>query len=76
VFYSSVWQLFYPLILRKSQRQHEDDEFFQMLEEAKFGRITAATWAKFEEKAANYDSNQSSLDLLLTTTHIVGHSKV
>jgi hypothetical protein len=74
VFYSSVWQLFYPLILRKSQRQHDDEEFFQMLEEVKFGKITAATWAKFEEKATNYNSNQSSLDLLLTVTHIVGHS--
>ncbi|CAB4382269.1 unnamed protein product [Rhizophagus irregularis] len=37
--------------------------------------MTANTWAKIEEKAANYDGNQSSLDLLLTITHIVGYSK-
>src|SRR5438046_6402841 len=37
VFYSSVWQLFYPLFLHKSQRQHDDEEYCQMLEEIRFG---------------------------------------
>src|SRR6266542_528393 len=75
VFYSSIWQLFYPLILHKSYRQCDDEQFFQMLEEIKFGKISNATWAKLMEKAANYNNNQSSLDLLLTTTHIVGYSE-
>ncbi len=74
IFYSSVWQLFYPLFLYKSQRQHEDAEFYQMLEEIRFGTISDTTWAKLMEKAASYDDNQSS-DSLLTTTHIVGHCK-
>ena len=72
VFYSSIWQLFYPLFLHKSQRQHEDEEFYQMLEEIRFGTISDATWDKLMNKAANYNSNQSS-NSLLTTTHIVGY---
>jgi len=43
VFYSSIWQLFYPLILHKSYRQCDDEQFFQMLEEIKFGKISNAT---------------------------------
>jgi hypothetical protein len=72
IFYSSVWQLFYPLFLYKSQRHHEDEELYQMLEEIRFGTISDATWTKLTIKAAEYDSNQSS-DSLLTTTHIVGY---
>ena len=75
VFYSSIWQLFYPLFLHKSQRHHEDEELYQMLEEIRFGSISDTTWAKLVDKAANYDNNQCS-DLLLTTTHIVSHREV
>ena len=72
VFYSSVWQLFYPLFLHKSQRQHDDEEYCQMLEEIRFGMISNTTWAKLMQKAADYNNNPSS-DSLLTTTHIVGY---
>ena len=72
VFYSSVWQLFYPLFLHKSQRHHEDEEFYRMLEEIRFGIISDITWAKLISKAEIYNNNQSS-DSLLTTTHIVGY---
>jgi ATP-dependent DNA helicase PIF1 len=72
VFYSSIWQLFYPLFLYKSQRHHEDEEFYQMLEEIRFGTISNTTWKKLMDKAASYDNNQSA-DLLLTTTHIVAY---
>jgi hypothetical protein len=72
VFYSSVWQLFYPLFLRKPQRHREDDEFYQMLEEIRFGTISDQTWAKLMEKSENYNHDQSP-DSLLTTTHIVGY---
>jgi hypothetical protein len=72
VFYSSVWQLFYPLFLYKSQRHHEDEEFYQMLEEIRFGRISDTTWTKLMDRAESYTNNQSS-NSLLTTTHIVGY---
>ena len=72
IFYSSVWKLFYPLFLYKSQRQLEDNEFYQMLEEIRFGMISDTTWTKLIERATNYNNNQT-LDLLLTTTHIVGY---
>jgi hypothetical protein len=73
IFYSSVWRLFYPLILHKSQRQHEDGEFYQMLEEIRFGTISDTTWTKLIEKTTNYNNNNQSSDSLLTTTHIVGY---
>ena len=72
VFYSSIWQLFYPLFLHKPQRHQEDEEFYQMLEEIRFGTISDATWSKLVEKATNYNNDQSP-DSLLTTTHIVGY---
>ncbi|GBC00669.1 hypothetical protein RclHR1_39340001 [Rhizophagus clarus] len=43
VFYSSIWQLFYPLFLYKSQRQREDEEFYQMLEEIRLDAISDNT---------------------------------
>ncbi|GBC10072.1 hypothetical protein RclHR1_09310007 [Rhizophagus clarus] len=49
-----------------------DEEFYQMLEEIRLDAISDNTWKKLEEKAANYNNNQSS-DTLLTTTHIVGY---
>jgi len=72
VFYSSVWHLFYPLFLRKSKRQQEDNDFYDMLEQIRFGNITDEIWDKLTKKAAEYSSSQS-LDNLLTTTHIVAH---
>ncbi|RIA81965.1 hypothetical protein C1645_863781 [Glomus cerebriforme] len=57
IFYSSVWQLFYPLFLYKSQRQCEDEEFYQMLEEIRFGTISNTTWSKLVKKTANYNNN-------------------
>ncbi|CAG8621554.1 10893_t:CDS:1, partial [Paraglomus occultum] len=35
VFHSPVWQLFYPLFLRKSQRQLNDNQYFNLLEEVR-----------------------------------------
>jgi ATP-dependent DNA helicase PIF1 len=72
VFYSSIWKLFYPLFLHKPRRHQEDEEFYQMLEEIRFGTISDATWSKLVEKATNYDNDQSP-DSLLTTTHVVGY---
>jgi len=71
VFYSSVWHLFYPLFLHEPQRQYDDQQFYQMLEEIRFGKISDSSWTKITEKAANYDANPTS-DWLLTTTHIIG----
>ena len=43
VFRSPVWQLFYPLFLRKSQRQLNDNQYFNLLEEVRVGRISDAS---------------------------------
>ncbi|CAB4433506.1 unnamed protein product [Rhizophagus irregularis] len=75
VFYSSIWQLFYPLFLYKSQRHQDDEELYQMLEEIRFNTISDTTWAKLVERSANYD-NEQSLDLLLTTTFIVAYCEI
>ena len=72
VFYSSVWHLFYPLFLRSPKRQEEDDGFYEMLQQIRFGNITEKTWDKLMKKASEYSSTQS-LDDLLTTTHIRGY---
>jgi len=75
VFYSSIWQLFYPLFLYKSQRHQDDEELYQMLEEIRFNTISDTTWAKLVERSTNYD-NEQSLDLLLTTTFIVAYCEI
>ena len=43
VFYSPIWHLFYPLFLRQSRRQQEDVEFYNILEEIRFGNISSQT---------------------------------
>jgi len=72
VFHSSVWHLFYPLFLRQPKRQHQDENFYQMLEEIRFGNISQNTWNKLLQKAASYKADMS-LDNILTITHVVGH---
>jgi hypothetical protein len=71
VFHSTVWHLFYPLFLRHSKRQ-EDIEFYNMLEEIRFGNISQKTWNSLLEKQQQYRAS-NSLDNILLTTHIVAH---
>ena len=44
VFRSAIWPLFYLLFLRTPQRQHNDTEFFHILEEVRMGNISLETW--------------------------------
>ena len=72
VFNSTIWQLFYPLFLRNSQRQQNDQIFYNLLEEIRFGRISAQSWARLEQKHAEY-SDQPYMLNSLDVTHIVGY---
>ena len=74
VFHSSVWHLFYPLFLRQPRRQDQDRNFYDMLEEIRFGNISQHTWNKLLEKAADYQAKMS-LNNALTITHVVGLRK-
>jgi len=72
VFNSPVWQLFYPLFLRNSRRQQNDLIFYELLEEIRFGRISAQSWTMLEQKHMTYSNQPYTLNSL-DTTHIVGY---
>ena len=72
VFHSVVWHLFFPLFLRQPRRQQSDIIFYQILEEIRLGNISQSSWNQMMKKASTYSTYQSP-NLLLTTTHIVGH---
>jgi len=75
VFNSTIWQLFYPLFLRKSQRQHEDNRFFNLLEEVRLGRISDASWEMLQSKHLQCsDRVDSSIDSF-NSTFIVGYKQ-
>src|SRR5438105_7118064 len=74
VFNAPVWQLFYPLFLRKSQRQLEDNEFLRLLEEVRFGRISNASWQMLEVKHSQYTIASDTIDSF-NTTSIVGYKE-
>ena len=71
VFRSAVWPLFYPLFLRTPQRQHNDTEFFHILEEVRMGNISLETWDTLKRRHSEFILCPVT-DTLLNTTHIVG----
>lgn len=74
VYKSSEWKLFYPLFLRQSQRQYQDEQYYTMLQEIRMGQISLSTWNKLYQKARTFDA-QKPLDIMLTLTNIVGHKQ-
>jgi DNA replication protein DnaC len=74
VYKSSEWKLFYPLFLRQSQRQHQDAQYYNMLQEIRLGKISLTTWNLLYEKANSFN-HQQSLDTLLNITSIVGYKQ-
>src|SRR5205823_4914157 len=59
VYKSSEWKLFYPLFLREPQRQNQDIQYYNALQEIKFGEISTTTWTLLYEKANNFNSHKS-----------------
>ena len=56
--------------LQQSQRQQSDPNFYKLLE-VRLGKVSVHLWNLVTQKASQY-MQQQSLDILLTSTHIVG----
>jgi ATP-dependent DNA helicase PIF1 len=65
IFTSASWNLFMPLILSTPKRHSDNLEFFEILQQIRFNRITEETWEKLNTPA-NINSS-------LETTHIMGY---
>jgi ATP-dependent DNA helicase PIF1 len=74
VFHSPVWQLFYPLFLCNSQRQLNDNQYFNLLEEVRLGRISDASWQMLQRKHSQYSNTLTSANAF-NTTSIVGYKQ-
>ncbi|CAG8562638.1 14744_t:CDS:2 [Acaulospora morrowiae] len=72
VYRSSEWKLFYPLFLKKPQRQNHDMQYYEVLQEIRFGQISSRTWNILHQKAISY---HRSLDAILNVTNIVGYKQ-
>src|SRR5262249_50185179 len=69
VFFSPVWQLFYPIFLTTSHRQGDDRIFFDILQKIRIGQIDHEAWDALHRKCI-IDSQQ--LRDILSSTHITG----
>ncbi|GES75098.1 Pif1-like helicase domain-containing protein [Rhizophagus clarus] len=74
IYKSSEWKLFYPLFLTKPQRQNQDQEFYNVLQEIRFGKISPRSWDFLYQKAAIFNQQQP-LHIALNTTNIVGYKE-
>ena len=73
VFNYIIWQLFYPLFLRNSQRQQNDPIFYKLLEEIRFGKISAQSWTMLEQKHTEHRDQPCTLMSRNGTVGIVTH---
>ncbi|GBC19376.2 PIF1-like helicase domain-containing protein [Rhizophagus irregularis DAOM 181602=DAOM 197198] len=74
VYKSSEWKLFYPLFLKEPQRQNQDMQYYNALQEIRFGNISITTWTILYEKENNFDHNKP-LNTILNITNIVGYNQ-
>ena len=72
VFYSPIWKRFFPLFLRSSRRQQNDNQFFKILQEVRSGILSEETILAIMSKVEMYQEQNNALD----TTHIVSHRKM
>jgi hypothetical protein len=68
VFFSPAWKLFFPLFLTQPERQKDDLDFYNLLEELRFGRLSEKSKSMINEKI----SNSRNLDAMISSTHVVG----
>src|SRR5436190_13682018 len=71
VFYSPVWKSFFPLFLKISRRQQNDNQFYQILQEVRSGNLSKQTILAIKSKVETYQAQNNNLD----TTYIVSHRK-
>ena len=69
VFYSPLWKSFFPLFLKLSHRQQDDNKFYDILQEIRTGKLSQETINLIKTKVKNYQP----LEDILNTTHIVSH---
>ena len=68
VFYSPAWKLFFPLFLTKPQRQRGDPDFYNLLEELRFGNLSEKSKLMINEKVKCSRGSRA----MINTTHVVG----
>jgi hypothetical protein len=74
VYKASVWKLFKPLFLKEPKRHKENSEFYKMLQEIRFGKISNYTWNKLKEKNLEFNFKKP-IEKVLNITNIVGFKK-
>jgi len=69
IFYSQVWMRFFPLFLGRPQRQKTDPEFYDLLQELRFGHLSEKSKNLIMTKANTpKKSTRTSID----TTYLLG----
>ena len=71
VFKSSVWNLFFPIVLTQSRRQEGDAAFYKILNEIRVGRISTQSWRALHDRHLQYSPTHT----LYSSTFIVSHQK-
>src|SRR5436190_9816765 len=62
------------IILRNSQRQLNDNQYFNLLEEVRLGNISDASWQMLQTKHSQYSNTLTSTNAFITTS-IVGYKQ-
>ena len=75
VFYSQVWKRFFPLFLKISQHQINDNEFYEILQEVRSGSLSKQSILAIQRKVEMYQEQQEQNNTL-DTTYVVLHRKI
>ena len=67
IFYSPIWKLFFPLFLSKPKRQKDDPNFYNLLQELRFGQLSERSKSMINQKI----SESKNLNEIINSTHIV-----
>jgi ATP-dependent exoDNAse (exonuclease V) alpha subunit len=67
VFHSPAWKLFFPLFLSQPKRQKEDPNFYNLLQELRFGQLSERSKSMITQKI----SESLNLNSMINSTHIV-----
>ncbi len=69
VFYSPLWKSFFPLFLKLSHCQQSDNNFYNILQEVRIGKLSKEIINLIKTKVENYQPLENTLN----TTHIISH---
>jgi hypothetical protein len=68
VFFSQAWKPFFPLFLTIPHRQRDDLEFYQLLQELRFGFLSEKSKQMINEKIKTSQNQRA----IINSTHVVG----